>query len=403
MAVKQPLPRVLCVDDEPKILNAIARNLRGALDLTLAGGGVEALSLLRQAPEPFAVIVTDMKMPEMNGIALLTQVRREFPDTTRILLTGYAELDTVVQAVNEGHIFRFLAKPCSTTQLLETIRAGARQHELVTSERVLLEQTLRGSIDALMGILALASPTLFGRASRVKHLAEMLCEATGVEDSWQVLVAAQLAQIGRITLPDTTAAKLARGELLTAQEATMVERLPEVTRNIVGCLPRLEPILEILEHIDRNYDGSGAPRHALIEDDIPVGARVLKLAGRVEELRGRGYSTRRVLDTLRVEAGAYDPDLLKAYEERADTAGDEAGPRGITLLELRIGMRMVESVRSRTGVLLVAAGQEVTESLLNRIQNYHATVGLELPLWIEPVCDDADVPASEVGEPQVCG
>lgn len=394
--MKQALPRVLCVDDEPKILSAIGRNLRGALDLTLAGSGAEALARLREAEAPFAVVVTDMKMPEMNGIALLTQVRREFPDTTRILLTGYAELDSVVQAVNEGHIFRFLSKPCSTTQLLETIRAGARQHELVTSERVLLEQTLRGAIDALMGILALASPTLFGRASRVRHLADLLCEAVGVKEQWQVQVAAQLAQIGRITLPDTTAAKLSRGDLLTADEATMVERLPEVTRNIVGCLPRLEPILEILEHIDRNYDGSGAPKHALIEDDIPVGARILKLAGRIEELRGRGYSTRRVLDTLRVEAGAYDPALLKAYVERADTAGDEAGPRGITLLELRIGMRMVEPVRSRTGVLLVAAGQEVSESLLNRIQNYHATVGLELPLWIEPPRDEAELP-----EPQL--
>ena len=389
--MKQPLARVLCVDDEPNILSAIGRNLRGALDLTLAGSGAEALACLRTAAEPYAVIVTDLKMPEMNGVALLAQARRECPDTTRILLTGFGELDTVVQAVNEGHIFRFLAKPCSTTVLLDTIRAGVRQHELQTAEKVLLEQTLRGSIDALMGIMALASPTLFGRASRVKHLAGLLCDAVVVENRWQVEVAAQLAQIGRITLPDETAAKASRGESLSIQETAMMERVPEVTRHIVGCLPRLEPILEILEHIDRNYDGTGAPRHALVEDDIPIGARILKLAGRIEELRGRGYSTRRVLDTLRIEAGAYDPELLKAYVERADTAGDEAGPRGITMNELRIGMQMVEPVRARTGVMLVAAGQEVTESLLNRIQNYHATVGLELPLWIAPPRDESEL------------
>ena len=99
--MKQPLPRVLCVDDEPKILSAIGRNLRGALDLTTAGSGAEALACLRQSPEPFTVVVTDMKMPEMNGITLLTQVRREFPDTTRILLTGYAELDSVRKVANQ--------------------------------------------------------------------------------------------------------------------------------------------------------------------------------------------------------------------------------------------------------------------------------------------------------------
>jgi response regulator RpfG family c-di-GMP phosphodiesterase len=392
------LPRVLCVDDEPRILTAIARNLRGALDLTLAGSGAEALSHLRAAPEPFAVVVSDMRMPEMNGIALLAHVRREFPDTTRILLTGYADMDSVVEAVNEGHIFRFLGKPCSTTLLLETIRAGVRQHELVTSEKVLLEQTVRGSIDALVGILALASPTLFGRASRIKHLAKLLGEATGVPDQWQVEMAAQLAQIGRITLPDITAAKLASGDLLNDAEAAMVARVPEVTRNIVGCLPRLEPVLEIIDHMDLRFDGAGSPRHAPSGDDIPPGSRVLKLAGRIEELRGRGFSTRRVLDTLRVEEGAYDPALVKAYVERADSAGDEAGPRGITLRELRIGMRVVEPVRARTGVLLVAAGQEVTESLLNRIQNYHATVGLELPLWVAPPCDEPE--PSPVRKPQ---
>lgn len=390
----QPLPRVLCVDDEPRILTAIGRNLRGALDLTLVGSGAEALNCLRGATAPFAVVVSDMRMPEMNGIALLSQVRREFPDTTRILMTGCADMDSVVQAVNEGHIFRFVGKPCSTTLLLETIRAGARQHELVTAEKVLLEQTVRGSIDALIGILALASPTLFGRASRIRQLTRMLGEATGVPDLWRIEMAAQLAQIGRITLPDSTAAKLAGGEPLTEIEAAMVRHMPDVTRNIVGGLPRLGPVLEIIDNLNLRYDGEGSPSLAPRGEDLPLGSRLLTLAGRIEELRSRGFSTRRVLDTLRVEEGAYDPALLKAYFELADESGDEAGPRGITLLELRIGMRVLEPVRARTGVLLVAAGQEVTESLLNRIQNYHSTVGLELPLWVAPAADEAETAAA---------
>lgn len=394
--MKQPLPRVLCVDDEPKILSAIARNLRGSLDLTLANSGAEALQALRTAPEPFAVLVTDMRMPEMNGVALLTQARREFPDTTRILLTGYAEMDTVVQAVNDGNIYRFLSKPCSTTQLLEAIRNGVRQNELILAERVLLEETLRGSIDAMMGVLALASPTLFGRAARVKRLTQMFCDAVGVADRWQIEVAAQFAQIGRIALPDSTAAKLAGGEELSVVESAMVEGIPEVTRDIIGRLPRLEPILEILEYVDRNYDGTGPGPHTPAGEDIPIGSRILKLAARIEELRESGASPRRVMDVLRVENGAYDPELLRAYAARADMLEDSAGPRGITLLELRNGMRVVEPVRARTGVLLVAAGQEVTPSLLNRIQNFHATVGLALPLWVEPPRDDAEVAEPEL-------
>lgn len=387
------LPRVLCVDDEAHVLSSIDRSLRSKLDLTLVESAAEALATLREAGEPFQVVVTDMRMPNMNGIILLTHVRREFPDVTRILLTGHGDLEIVVRAVNEGHIFRFLSKPCSMAELLETIRAGVRQNNLVCAERVLLEQTLRGSIEALGGILALASPTLFGRGSRVKDLAELMCAESGIPVDWQMQVAAHLAQIGRITLPDTIATKLATGERLSEQEAAMIERVPDVTYNIVSHIPRLDEVLQIIQFMHKNYDGTGTPRGKIAGDDIPVASRVLKLASRVEELQGRGYSVRRVLDSLRVETGVYDPRLLKAYEAIAEVAGEQAGPRGLLMHELRIGMVVVEPVRSRAGVMLVAAGQEVTESLLGRIQNYNDTVGIDLPLWVRPAVVEDEAPA----------
>lgn len=386
--MKKALPRVICVDDDPKILHAIGSSLRRTLDLTMATSGAEALSLLRESPGKYQVVVSDMKMPQMNGITLLSQVRREYPDTVRILLTGFADLDVVVRAVNDGHIFRFLAKPCSTSALLDAISAGVRQHELITAEKVLLEQTLHGSVDAMSGILALASPTLFGRACRIKRLADLICNEMGITDRWQIHVAAQLSQIGRITLPDATAAKLARGELLTAREATMVEKVPEVTRGIIGQIPRLDGILEILEYIEKNFDGTGRPQDKVAGEDIPLASRVLRLAGRVEDLVGRGYSAGRVRDTLRFETGVYDPDLLKAYAAIAEQAVDRGGPRGLAMHELRIGMVVVEPVRSLAGFLLVAAGQEVGQGLLSRIQNYHDTVGIELPLWVRPQVAD---------------
>ncbi len=384
LRTKAVLPRVLCVDDEIRVLNAIERTLRDKLDLTMASSAAQALATLRETREPFQVIVSDMRMPEMNGINLLMHVRREFPDVVRVLLTGYADLDVVVRAVNDGNIFRFLAKPCSMADLLDAVRAAVRQNNLICAERVLLEQTVKGSIDAMSGILALASPTLFGRGSRVKNLAELMCAEAGIAFDWQLQVSALLSQIGRITLPDTIAAKLATGEPLTDQEAAMVQRVPEVTYNIICSIPRLDEVLMAIQFMDKNFDGTGSPRGKISGEDIPVAARVLKLANRIEELQGRGYSARRVLDSLRVEVGAYDPRLLKAYEAVADMAEERAGPRGLLMHELRIGMVMVEPVWSRAGVMLVAAGQEVTEGLLGRIQNYHDTVGIAVPLWIRP-------------------
>ena len=111
------LPRVLCVDDEVRVLHSIERSLRDKLDLTLVASAAEALTTLRESPEPFEVIVSDMRMPDMNGINLLTQVRREFPDIVRMLLTGHGDLEIVVRAVNEGNIFRHCYEQCRKLDL----------------------------------------------------------------------------------------------------------------------------------------------------------------------------------------------------------------------------------------------------------------------------------------------
>ena len=296
--------------------------------------------------------------------------------------------------MNEGNIFRFLSKPCSTKDLLSAIEEGVRQHQLVNSERVLLEQTLRGSIDALIEVLSLANPMLFGRAKRMRVLADMIAAHTGAEDRWLLEVVANLSQIGRITLPDSTASKLARGDALTEIEEAMVEHIPEMARSILGKIPRLDVILEIIDYIDKNFDGTGRPQNKVSGEAIPFEARVLRLAGRVEELQGRGYSVRRILDTLRLEACKYDPRLVKSYEAVADVADDTTGTRGLDMYELRIGMLIMEPVKSRAGVMLVAGGQEVTQSLLGRIQNYHDTVGIELPIWVRPNA----LPAEETQE-----
>ena len=175
-------PRVLCVDDEPNVLAGLRRCLRGHFAVTTAVGGAAGLDALR-AEGRFAVVVSDLRMPGMDGVAFLSQVRALAPDTVRVLLTGQADLEAAIASVNEGHIFRFLMKPCAPTQLLAAVDAAAEQHRLLTAERELLEQTLHGSIKALTEALALANPTSFGRATRLKQLVgepEQLLDAVGI-------------------------------------------------------------------------------------------------------------------------------------------------------------------------------------------------------------------------------
>ena len=150
-------PKVLCVDDEPQVLEGLALHLRRSYDVVTATSGAAALDVLGKDGVT-AVIISDMRMPAMDGAAFLSRARQLVPDATRILLTGQSSLAAAIGAVNDGHIFRFLTKPCAPPALMAAVGDGAEQHRLVRAEKVLLEQTLHGSIKAMTDILALANP-----------------------------------------------------------------------------------------------------------------------------------------------------------------------------------------------------------------------------------------------------
>src|SRR5579871_1029962 len=143
-------------------------------------------------------------MPEMDGVALLRDARKLSPDTVRVLFTGQPDMKHAIAAVNEGEIFRFITKPCPRVPMALLLKSAVQQYQLITAERVLLEQTLRGSIQALTEILSVTNPLAFGRASRLRQAMSALISALGIPVNWHLEVAAMLSQIGCVLLPATT-------------------------------------------------------------------------------------------------------------------------------------------------------------------------------------------------------
>src|SRR5262245_28844758 len=128
-------PVILCVDDERNVVESMELNLRRQYQVKTALSGTQGLEILRSEKE-VAVILSDMRMPEMDGAAFLAKARETSPDAVRILLTGFADVEAAVRAVNDGQIFRFLTKPCAPENLLTALAAGIEQHRLITAERV---------------------------------------------------------------------------------------------------------------------------------------------------------------------------------------------------------------------------------------------------------------------------
>lgn len=197
------LPRVLFVDDQERLLEGLGRQVRGFVNAELMTSPLAAANLLRDSAtdDGFAAIVSDMRMPEMDGATLLRHAKTICPDTTRLLLTGYSDINHAMAAVNEGNIFRFLMKPCSTPVLRGALEDAIGQHHILVDRRELLEKTLRGAVEALVEALTMAHPTAFARASRLRGLARQAAQLLNLPNPWEIEVAAQLGEIGVITLP----------------------------------------------------------------------------------------------------------------------------------------------------------------------------------------------------------
>jgi CheY-like chemotaxis protein len=356
---RQDRPRILCVDDEPRVLAAIERALRSSFDVVAVDGPARALELLGRG-ERFAVLVSDLQMPGMDGIELLAAARTREPDAVRVLLTGHADLDAAIDAVNDGNVFQFLRKPCPPRMLLRTLRAAVEQYRLVTAERELLEQTLRGSVRMLADVLALASPTVFGRAERVQRLAAELAARLGVPDRWSVEIAATVWHLGCVTLPPAVADKVSHGVALQPDEARLVGDVPVTAVRLIGHIPRLERVRELLQAASQPTNG----------DRVGLGAQVLRAALELDTLEARGLDAGATFDALDVLLAGYDPRVLAELRELRGYEGASSHVREMRLLDIALGMVFAEDVVNGAGLLLIARGQEVTMPLVERVRTY---------------------------------
>lgn len=347
-------PKLLLVDDEPSLLNALVRILRAQFTVLTAGSGAQGLEILSRERD-IAVVMSDMRMPIMNGATFLAHARAAAPDATRLLLTGQADLADAIDAVNHGNIFRFLQKPCEPAIMRGALAAAAEQNRLVLAERELLERTLRGSVQALSETLAMTAPSVFGAATRVKRTACSVAAILGLQSTWQLEIAAMMCQLGAIALPPGLYERRAHRATLTAADRLMLERVPLITEQLLQSIPRLEPVVSIIRH------ALGGP----CEGDLA--ADILRAVLDFDEQEATS-STRTALATVRTMTHRHRTEVLDALA--TVFFGTQKDGEEVPIARLREGMIIAADVRTKTGVLIVARGHTITEALVERLRNY---------------------------------
>ena len=382
--------KILFVDDDPNLLAAYQRGLRKQFEIETALGGEEAITRIKGAG-PFAVLVSDLRMPGIDGIKLLGQIRQLAPDTVRILLTGNGDLEGAIAAVNEGNIFRFLTKPCAPDALATALGAALAQYRLVTSERDLLQKTLRGSVRVLIDVLSLVNPAAFGRASRVRRLARRLIAEISLPPDWQLEIAVMLSQLGCVTLPPETLEKIYRGEALTENETRSFQDHPKAGADLIAHVPRLDAVADIIRYQEKRYDGTGVPFDARRGNDLPMGARILKVALDFDSLLSAGASTAKAVKEMRARTGWYDPALVEALTAvfKAEIDHDV---RAVRVEDLTGGMVLAQDIVSSAGILLIPKGLEITPTVRLRLTNIAAKGGLTEPIRVLMLPERGDKP-----------
>lgn len=425
--------RVLLVDDEPRILSALNRSLRGSgFEVLCAGSGDEALGLLRR--EPVDAIVSDMRMPGMNGAEFLQASLALAPDAVRILLTGYSDADATVRAVNEGEIFRYISKPWDDRALHQALRDGLQRKVLERERDALLamierknaelrelndglereavdrtaelERTLaslRTTGDRLKAdfgdTLRLLSSLIEPRAGltarcprEVARLVRRLAPAFDIAgDALSDLTFAALLQdIGKLTVHESLVRKPL--QQLDAAARRRLSLLPVIGESLLAPMASLAGAGRVLRHINENFDGSGVPE-GLRGPAVPLASRVLRAATDFEHYRAGAIDPIPLgldgaLGRLRQHAGTrYDPMVVDALVQ-AFRPGPTPAPqrRLMGSAGLKPGMRLAEDLVGPSGALLLARGWQIDEAMMAHIARVEELSGAFL--WISVECDD---------------
>jgi CheY-like chemotaxis protein len=374
--------RILCVDDEPNVLDSFRRLLRKDFDLNTARSGADGLKLMEQNG-PYAVVVSDFKMPGMNGVEFLTKAREIDTDTVRVMLTGQAEETTAAKAINDGKIFRFLYKPIASSEFLKCLGEAIHQYNLLNAEKEILEKTLKGSIEMMTEILSLSNPLAFSRATRVQRFAQQVGTSIGMDDIWQLEVASMLSHLGYVTIPAKTLEKKAGGGTLGPLEYQMFEDLPGVTQKLIGHIPRLENVLKIITQAFRQVSFETIS----LNDSVAVASAILRTVTRFDELIEKGYGKLEAIKEMMMTPERFNQSILDQLKH-INIQELCVLTRKVSINQIRVGMILNESIKTTEGLTVAPKGFKVNDLIRQLLKNLHLQD--TIPEYVEVMIDDRE-------------
>ena len=417
--------RILCVDDEPNIVASLRRLFRGSgYQVTTATSGAQAIAHLEQ--EPVDLVFSDMRMPGMSGAQLLEQIRVRWPKTTRVLLTGYADIGSTIAAINSGEVYRYITKPWDDGEVLATAHQIFERHAL-EDEKTRLEELLRAKNQALMelnetleekvaertsellqlsqkikknyltsikvfsNLMEWRGGQLSGHSRRVADLARRTARAMNMAEADQqdAFIAGLMHDIGQIALPDTLLAKPV--PKLSDEETAQYRRHAVLGEQALMALDDMQTVSNIIPTHHERHVGLGYP-DGLVGEMIPMGACILAVADTYDDLQ-IGHLSSTPLSAAdarsmiaRGRGTQFHPEVVDVFLQMLLKAAPvaDAPPRMLRTVQLQPGMILARDLLSSEGAVLLAADHVLTAELIKRLRLREGRDDVEMILPIKP-------------------
>jgi response regulator RpfG family c-di-GMP phosphodiesterase len=413
------LSTILIVDDEPVVLTALKFTLeREGFHVVACTSPLKALAILQE--RDFAVIISDQRMPEMMGLDFLIESRRIRPYASRILITAVLALPTIVDAINKGEIFRFVAKPWLREELVATVRNAVQRHELVTHNEALQAETqnlnnrlseanvaleakvkdleqqklrldaanrelaasYENSLELCRRILTTYDPILGGQAKALVEFATQMAATDKFTDSERhaLRTAAWLCDLGLIGMPrEVMRAYRTKPDQLTERERGMILNHPIYGQTLAALVDARADVGEVIRTHHERYDGRGYP-DGLAGEAIPWPARCLAVAvGFVES----GLSKTAAIDAILARSGSdYDPEAVRLFLKVSNLVQLPKQVREIMIHELEPGMILANGIYSPHGLLLIGEGQALSPGTIAKIRSHNQVTPINQRLLV---------------------
>ena len=370
-------PKVLIVDDDKNLLDTMRRGLCRRYELVTAAGPEEGFQALKDQG-PFAVVLSDLRMPGIDGVRFLEKVKELYPATVRMMFTGHGDLEAAMAAVNEGSVFRFMTKPCPVEIIIRSLDAGIEQNKLVLAEKELLRGTLRGCVKVLVDVLNLVNPEAFSRGERVKRMMLAVAKRMGIANTLKLELAGMLSQIGMVAVPQEIVFKRFRGAKLSPEEDQIYRFHASVAATLLSQIPRMKDVVDLI----------GCQKDCVDQDSpLSTDAVILNLSLDYDDLEQIDIATDTAIEDLRRKWESKDPRVFKAFLE---VIFSESGyiPGLVKLKDLHPGMILKQDIFDEGKMLIMAKGQEVSDVACIRLMRMQES--FKLPVMISVLIPLAD-------------